>query len=204
MKQILFGILTTLLATGVSWADEKGSVIASLTAVYEQASRAFENKDLDKSLVIYDAATYRYQDAKGETQTLAKYREDWRAQMPLFRNIHVEFKIQDVQGSAGQLRVQYQQRITLELDGKALKHPGLWIPLTLARAGDDTWQHQGGTWRVVKTHVLQEQQTIDQQWLAKQTQQYGDALKEMRQTNRDFQHSLNCMQGIGYGCSSSY
>ena len=199
MKHILLPIGSALVTLLGSAAMASGGLADRFAALHRESDQAFEQKNLERWKGIYDPVKSLFVDHMGKQQTLAQVTDEWREQFPLLRGIKSESTIGTVSASADNsaVVVRVDQRIQLELDGRSIKRPGMWIPLTISDSVEETWREQGGVWKAVSIRTLRHSQDIDKQWLDKQTRASSSWNAE---DQRYFFRSLDCMRGIGYNC----
>ncbi|MHC0062795.1 nuclear transport factor 2 family protein [Nostoc sp. UIC 10890] len=206
-------LLTVTLATSsVVYADEQGDKQAIIEA-YRALKTAVERKDVNQVYAYY-APEYTLIRQNGKLLNLEQSRQDTQQYFQTIRQINVHDEIKQIQingQTATVIGIGYSSAIISNP-----KNPQVPVPVSAVSQYQDIWKRTSSGWKVISTHVLNQNVAVGQQQSSqgnrqKLTPEQRQLLIEQEQMllnqmirNGEMQRNMfNCMNGIGYKCGDS-
>jgi ketosteroid isomerase-like protein len=204
-------LTATLAMTSVVYADEKADKQGIMEA-YRAYDAAIERKDVNQVYADY-APEYTLIGQDGKLRNLEQSRQDTQQYFRTVRQINVHNEIKQIQIN-GQTATVIGTGYTSAIISNP-KNPQVSVPFSRVSQYQDIWKRTPGGWKLISTHVLQQNAAggqqpsqVNRQNLTPAQRQSLDQMEirrfeQMQESMREMQNMRNCMSGLGYNCGRS-
>jgi erythromycin esterase len=133
---------------------------SELKQTYGQISQALTDCDVNK-LMVFVAPNAEFVDIQSARKTSEEYKADIVKLFSRSRNNTCAFTLQEVQADGNKATASMGEVCRLDV-----RSNNRWVPIIITTTSEDIWEKTSGAWKMTRSHILRQQQTINPEYLA--------------------------------------